>query len=429
MSTAIFDNGTKIMAIVIDISKRKAIDKDLENYRQHLENLVEQRTVDYKKAKEQAENADRLKSAFLANMSHEIRTPMNAILGFAQLLEFENISRSERLEYIKLINLAGNSLLHLINDIIDLAKIEANQLKIVSEEFSLNKAITEVFISFDKTKHTLDKGNIELVLDIPEFQNPTIRADYYRFKQILNNLINNSLKFTEKGFIRIGYENTAENGKRFFKFFVEDTGIGIPESEVNHVFERFHKLDENKSRIYGGTGLGLAISKNICELSGGRIWAESERGKGSVFFFTLPDDSIKIKETKPELTDQKKSIDWKGLKMLVVEDDDNNIFYLKNILKNTGVETVWAKNGKDAYEFYLQNNPSIILTDIRMPEMDGFQLCSKIRETDKDVIIIMQSAYSQSEDIKKAKLTGSNDYISKPYKKNDLLDLIDKFIS
>lgn len=429
MSTAIFDNGTKIMAIVTDISKRKAMDKDLENYRQHLENLVEQRTVDYKIAKEQAENADRLKSAFLANMSHEIRTPMNAILGFAQLLEFENITHGERLEYIKLINLAGNSLLHLINDIIDLAKIEANQLNIISEEFSLNKAMFEVFNSFDKTKHTLDKSSIELILDIPEFENPTLRADYYRFKQILNNLINNALKFTEKGYIRIGYEKMVENRIRYFKFFVEDSGIGIPESEVGQVFERFHKLDENKSRIYGGTGLGLAISKNICELSGGRIWAESEQGKGSTFFFILPDHSIAQKETTQELPAEKKRIDWKGAKILVVEDDDNNIFYLKNVLKNTGIETLWAKNGKDAYEMFLENQPKIILSDIRMPEMDGFQLCSAIREKDKTVIIIMQSAYSQSEDMKKAEMSGSNDYISKPYKKDDLLELIDKYLS
>jgi PAS domain S-box-containing protein len=428
MSSAIFENGTKIMAIVTDISKRKVMDKDLENYRVHLENLVEQRTADYKKAKEQAENADRLKSAFLANMSHEIRTPMNAILGFAQLLEYESISQADRLEYIKLINLAGNSLLHLINDIIDLAKIEANQLKIVSEEFSLNNTITEVFASFDKTKHTLDKGNIELILDIPEFSNPTIRADYYRFKQILNNLINNALKFTETGYIRIGYENIIEKGKRFFKFFVEDTGIGIPENEVNQVFERFRKLDENKSRIYGGTGLGLAISKNICDLSGGRIWAKSEYGKGSTFFFTLPDDNIQTKESQQKTSAAKKSIDWKGLKMLVVEDDDNNIFYLKNILKNTGVETLWAKNGKDAYQMFIENKPSIIITDIRMPEMDGIQLCDKIRKQDKNVVIIMQSAYSQAEDIKKAQEAGSNDYISKPYKKSDLIELIDKYL-
>jgi PAS domain S-box-containing protein len=278
---------TALVAVITDISERKIAEYKAEQYRAELEKQVRERTNDYKKAKEKAETADQLKTAFLANMSHEIRTPLNAILGFAQLLNDEDISKKQIANYTDLIQRGGNSLLHLINDIIDLAKIESNQLPIEKEDFSVNELTDEAFQMFLNAKESLQDGEVDLRLHIPA-HDVILYSDRNRIKQVLINLLNNAHKFTEAGYIEVGYEQTIINGKVFLKFYVEDTGSGIPQDKLEKIFSRFTKFDKKSTRVLKGAGLGLAISKRIVELLGGHISVESEPEKGSVFYFTIP---------------------------------------------------------------------------------------------------------------------------------------------
>ena len=276
-----------IVSVITDISERKIAEYKAEQYRVELEEKVKERTLDYKKAKEEAENADHLKTAFLANMSHEIRTPLNSILGFAQLLNEEDITIEQTKTYTALIQRGGNSLLHLINDIIDLAKIESNQLPIEPEDFSVNETVDDIYRMFSNSKENLENENLELRINIPA-QDVILHSDPNRLKQILINLLNNSIKFTERGYIEVGYSHSIEEGKVFLKFYVEDSGSGIPNDKIEKIFSRFTKFDKNSTHVLKGAGLGLAISKRIVELLGGRIYVLSEQGKGSVFYFTVP---------------------------------------------------------------------------------------------------------------------------------------------
>jgi PAS domain S-box-containing protein len=278
---------TALVAVITDISERKIAEYKAEQYRAELEKQVRERTNDYKKAKEKAETADQLKTAFLANMSHEIRTPLNAILGFAQLLNDDDISKKQIANYTDLIQRGGNSLLHLINDIIDLAKIESNQLTIEKEDFSVNELTDEVFQMFLNAKENLQNGEVDLRMHIPA-HDVVLYSDRDRIKQVLINLLNNANKFTDSGHIEIGYEQIIIKGKVFLNFYVQDTGSGIPQDKLEKIFSRFTKFDKKSTRVLKGAGLGLAISKRIVELLGGHIGVDSEQDKGSVFHFTIP---------------------------------------------------------------------------------------------------------------------------------------------
>lgn len=237
-------------------------------------------------AKEKAEVADSLKSAFLANMSHEIRTPLNGILGFAELLKDEELEKADRKEYVDIVINNGKHLLNLINDIIDISKIESRQLNIKPTNFSPDDLLNELFSFFEKHKKLIEKENVELILSTTvNHDDVKIYTDKTRLKQVLSNLIDNSLKFTEKGQVEFGYTFLNENE---VEFFVEDTGIGIGEADLDIIFERFRQAETNNRRSMHGTGLGLSISKALIELMGGQIYVESKLGKGSRFSFVLP---------------------------------------------------------------------------------------------------------------------------------------------
>ncbi len=293
ISSAFFSKNA-VICVISDISQRKAMERELRKHRQLLEIEVEARTSALKKEKEKAEASDRLKSAFLANMSHEIRTPLNAVLGYAQLLEMPDLTDEQRSEYAKMINFGGETLLQLISDIIDIAKIEADEMSAEPEQIKLNPVLSNIHASFLTSKSNYEKANVELILDIPD-EISTIYADKLRFKQIFINLISNALKFTDLGFVKMGYIPPRFDDT-FITFYVQDTGIGIPEENLSDIFERFRKLDNIQARLHRGTGLGLAISKRLVEMHGGRIWTESQVGIGSVFFFTLPTTNISQSE-------------------------------------------------------------------------------------------------------------------------------------
>ncbi len=261
---------------------------ELETHRNHLEKLVDERTKDLKIAKEKAEESDRLKSAFLSNMSHEIRTPMNAIVGFSSLITDPDLPVKQKDEISYHINRNSDTLLHLIDDIIDLSKIESGQLKIDKRECKIDTIFNLLFEIFNERKDILSKNKINIIVN-NKLKNEQFKlvTDPIRLQQILSNLIDNALKFTEKGFVEYGCSFSDKNDQKL-TFYVKDTGIGLSPDQQGQIFNRFNKIEEDKRKLYRGAGLGLSISKNLVELLGGKLWVESEKDKGSAFYFTLP---------------------------------------------------------------------------------------------------------------------------------------------
>jgi len=253
--------------------------------REKIQRKLEEEQILLREAKEKAEESDRLKTAFLANMSHEIRTPMNSIIGFSDLLSDDEITKEEKNNYIAHINTAGNSLLNLINDILDIAKIEAGQIIITKSDCDINALLNELYLTFIQQKEKLDKKELTIIYNDQPSKTHTIYTDPQRLKQILTNLLGNALKFTEKGFIEFGVDLVSADK---YMFFVKDTGIGISPENQQLIFKRFSQVDGSHTRNYGGTGLGLSISKNLVELMGGKLWVDSIQGQGSTFYFTLP---------------------------------------------------------------------------------------------------------------------------------------------
>lgn len=419
------ENNEIIAAATIgrDITEQKYNEKKLreseEKYKQHL-----------LEAKERAEESDRLKSAFLANMSHEIRTPMNGILGFTQLLlsriDYEN---DELKYYLDTIYDRGEHLLQIINDIIDISKIEANQLKIVKKDFYLNDLLHELYHSYEvgMEKNKNDDIQLDLVLGFSR-ENSFIHSDKVRLQQILANLLSNALKFTEKGEIVFGYKKWDPET---LLFFVRDTGIGIPGPKQKEIFDRFRQAEEGSaSRNYEGTGLGLSISENLVRMLNGTIWVESEEGQGSVFYFTLPLEKARPQQS-PEPPNEMgiRNYNLESKKILVVEDDPVSQNYLKEILNETGAEMIFTDNGTDAFQIFSHTSDlSMILMDIKLPDKNGDQVTREIRKENSEVPIIAQTAYAMHEDRAKTLEAGCTDYITKPIDPKALLALMNKYL-
>ncbi len=389
-------------------------------------------------AKSEAENADRLKSSFLANMSHEIRTPMNSIIGFAGLLSEPGLTQAERNEYVELINSSCDTLLHLIDDILDISKIEAGQIRVAKSTININSIINELYTIFYKINANSNNGKVEFILNIPEGYNLVVNSDEIRLKQILNNLLGNAIKFTHEGTIEFGYtiiERIRKNSReRQIKFFVKDTGIGISPKIIDSIFKRFTKIEPDNNKLYSGAGLGLTISKKLAEILGGQIWAESELKKGSTFYLTIPltNEEEKI-ESKPEnkqdqiLIELRKCL--KGKEILICEDDPANFELLKALLKKTNVTIMWAKTGAEGVAYCNANNPYLILMDIKMPDMDGYEAVDIIRSSGYKSPIIAQTAYARFEDEKSILQKGFNAHISKPIHKESLYGSILKVLN
>ena len=385
--------------------------QELEQHRWNLEELVTERTTELEKAKNKAEQSDRLKTAFLANMSHEIRTPLNAIVGFSSLLSDSKLKEEEKLEYQKQINHNTESLLLLIDDIIDLSKIESGLLEINKEKFSVNKLLDDIYsywmIHNAKRGLTVKFSNKEKDADI------FVYSDKFRIKQIITNLMSNAIKFTEKGYVELGFE-TKENN---YLFFVRDTGIGIAAENLDFIFKRFRKVEDNKTILYRGIGLGLAISKSIAGMLGGKLFVESKHGVGSTFFFELPVSIIeepKIKKTEPEIPFQD-DYNWKDKHILIVEDNDASYLFLNRVLKRTNASTDWASNGNAAVDYFRSGKTyDLVLMDIRLPGINGIQALKLIREIKPDQKIIAQTAYASIENEEEIIKAGFDGYLTKP---------------
>ncbi|HEX3007506.1 MAG TPA: PAS domain S-box protein [Bacteroidales bacterium] len=421
--------SNSVLIMGFDITERKKaeeliLQKNIEIEKRNFEYALLNKQL--KKAKEKAEESDRLKSAFLSNMSHEIRTPMNAILGFSDLLIKASLTEKKKAEYIGIINSSGNQLLSLINDIIDISKIESNQIVIdYSSQLNLLDLFKHLFILFD-SKARGRQIRLEYNVELDDKQ-CTVYLDEIRLKQVLSNLIGNALKFTHDGFIR--FNVALENGELLFS--VEDSGIGIESHQQAIIFERFRQADGSTTRDYGGTGLGLSISKALVELMGGKIWLSSVYGKGTTFYFTLPYHSIEPKHREPihEDGDYAKDRSWTGKTILLVEDEEVNIYFLQELLEPTGVTLLVARNASEAYAL-LASTPKInlILLDIKIQEVDGYEIAKVIKRSHPDVPIVAQTAYALAEERKKILESRFDDYISKPINNNIMFNVLSRYL-
>jgi PAS domain S-box-containing protein len=379
-------------------------------------------------AKEKAEEADKLKTAFLANMSHEIRTPMNAIIGFSDLLTDDDLTRNEKLDYSVHIKKAGESLMNLISDIIDIAKIEAGQLQINNAACNLDELLNDLVGTYSEVITKTGKDDLKIRLFKQVGVNGLVMmTDPFRLRQVLSNLIGNATKFTERGYIEFGYLlKDAET----IEFIVRDTGLGIAPSKQKDIFQRFSQVDNSNTRKYGGTGLGLAISKNIVEIMGGNIWLESEPDKGSSFYFTLPFNpvySAEINESHTGLNVEEHN--WQGNTILVAEDVPSNFMFIEAALRKTNVRLLWAQDGKQAVDMALNDDSiDLVLMDIQLPEMNGYEATAEILKIRKGLPIISQTAYALSGEKEKSLKAGCVDYIPKPIKSESLIAIISKHL-
>jgi signal transduction histidine kinase/DNA-binding response OmpR family regulator len=381
----------------------------------------EKRAAELIIAKEKAEESDKLKTAFLQNMSHEIRTPLNGIIGFSALLNYDDVSREEIKEYSAIISQSGNRLIEIVNNVLDISKIETGQIVIERKAIVIDEILTDLhtfFTPIAKTKKiTLnyinqgDKTNM-------------LFSDEAKLHQILTNLINNAVKFTKSGSIDFGFE-TIEN---FIQFYVKDTGIGIPVELHEKVFIRFIQAEQSMTKNYEGAGLGLAISKGLVELLGGKIWVESEIGKGTTIYFTIPFEPMKV-QSQSKTPDTDIQVKKLHSKILIAEDDWTSFQYLSKILSKSVISIIHAENGEQAVEF-AKTNPDIdlILMDIRMPVMNGIDAARLIKQIRPNVPIIAQTAYAFSEEKTNILSTGFDEYLSKPLQYYQLDEIIKKYL-
>ncbi len=381
-------------------------------------------------ALEKAEVADKLKQSFLDNLSHEFRTPMNAITGFVQILKDELADNREATYYLDIVLNSSYKLLNMLDSIIELSKLKAGDMKLAPEPFNVNSLIQSIYNEYKKDA---EMQNLLINFEAPLGNDDAyILADKKKIKQIFLKLISNALKFTEKGNISIGY---TVKGK-FLEFFVKDTGKGIPEEQLESVFEHFRQVETSHKRHYGGAGIGLTVSKHLVEHMGGKIWVKSTEGVGSSFFFTVPfevksgirGDNTGAQETETEKKDFSK---FAGKTVLLTEDENDVIFYYKTLFKNSGINLIIAKSGKDCLEtVYNQGkNINLILMDIRIKDIDGIMLTKQIKSKfNDDIPVIIQTAFTDTKEKNDALTAGADDYITKPISSDELFVKMKKLL-
>ncbi len=376
-------------------------------------------------AKNKAEEADRLKSNFLANISHEVRTPMNAISGYSQMMAYGNLTDQKRNEYINLVQEGCNDLTNLIDDIVDFATIESGQAKIEKKEFNPHPVLEFLYDHYTNELVKINKENLILAYANENKENDiVINTDPSRLKQILSILIDNAIKFTEKGHVEFGFIHPNESE---IQFYVRDTGIGIDEKYHDLIFERFRQIDEGTTKKHGGAGIGLSVAKNLVELLNGNISLESTPGRGTSFFFNL---SYKSDKTDSADLIQPTQFNWKDKVILIAEDKKINFEIIQETLSPTNVDLLWAKNGEEAIKLVETNKKiDLILMDIQMPVMDGYECTKRIKKMNIEVPIVAQTAYALPQDSYKCFDAGCDDYIAKPISLDQFLIKLNKYLS
>lgn len=411
-SSPINYNGQPAAQVIIrDIEERKKMERDL---------IL---------AKERAEASDRLKSSFLENLSHEIRTPLNGIIGFASLLKLKDLSHEDRDNYVKVIEDSGKHLLTIIDDLIEISRIESGQFELRSERFLLNEIMDDLYLFFNNADFY---KNTNVILGLTKGlrdQESVVIGDKARLKQVLFNLLSNAFKFTREGRIDFGYRKPDEDG---VLFFVRDSGIGIPEDSKDIIFERFRQVDNSSSREYGGNGLGLSICKGIVNAMHGKIWFDSKVDQGSDFYFRIKLNFLNTAVVSRKLNHSsgKLKYEWKGKNALIAEDESSNFILLKHILERTGIGITHVKSGVEVIsKLETGDNFDIILMDIKMPELDGMETIKILRERNIQIPVIAQTAYAMTEDRDKCLKAGCNDYITKPIRSSELLGKMHTFLN
>jgi hypothetical protein len=431
-----------VVGIVSDITDRKnwekqILDKNSKIERQNEEYLTINEELNesldriklinesLEKAKEKAEESDRLKSAFLANISHEIRTPMNGILGFASLLREPKLSKEKSEQYIGIIEKSGERMLTIINDLVDISRIEAGIVRINKGPFHLNNLLGEIVNFFAPEAEA--RGIKLFYQSCLTDKNDVVNSDRNKIQQVLINLVKNALKFTYKGSIKIGCKYEKD-----FMLYVEDTGVGIPEQKQQEVFERFSQVESSDGKLKEGTGLGLSIARSFVEMLGGEIGLKSTPGKGSVFYFSLPGSLTSGKKIRPKKKAEKSRNLYfqKPTNILIVEDDPFSRRYLMELLNSEKVTLHQSVNGKEAVEL-IQSTPSIdlVLMDLRMPIMSGFEAISHIKKQRPELPIIVQTAFTSAKEQQLARKVGCDDFISKPIDPDKLYQIIATHLS
>lgn len=394
----------------------------------YIGNLIEQnheQKLELIEAKLKAEESDKLKSSFLANLSHEIRTPMNAINGFTDLLMNTKVKKEERLEYLKVIEKSGNNLVLIIDDLIEISKIESNQVSPKLTSFNLETCINELY---ETIKITIPKSkDIDFrIIENSQVVAQNIIADEIKLKQVLVNLVNNAIKFTDKGHVAFGYELDEQNAKILFK--IQDTGIGIDQDKHEYVFDRFKRVDSSLSVQAGGLGLGLAICKAYVEMMGGTIILESKVNEGSTFSFSIPleyDETQRVVQKSKVITAGFKGNEAKTI--LIAEDDNFNFMLFKKIIERYNFTIIRAENGQEAVAICTENRQiDLVFMDIKMPVLNGFEALAKIKTIQPDLIVVAQTAYSSPEDEARIYNAGFYGYITKPINREKLFELCDE---
>ncbi|MBW4360089.1 ATP-binding protein [Flavobacterium taihuense] len=421
-----------LIATVLQTGNKKSI-KDLKKTSNEFGHIAELFEINEKqkneliKEKLKAEENDKLKSSFLSNLSHEIRTPMNAIVGFTELLMNTEVGKEEQIEYLSVVDKSGKNLIAIIDDLIEMSKIESHQTKPNYSAVNIETCIHDLYESIQITTKKVKKIDFKIIESQKPAQHP-IKTDEVKLKQIITNLVTNALKFTEQGAVSFGYEIDEQN--QHIRFKVKDTGLGIEKNNQQYIFDRFRRVGGDHTIKIGGLGLGLAISKAYVEMLGGTISLESQLGKGSEFYFTIPLEYIKTLKITVQPVNQK-TID-KGDEegtLLIAEDDNINFLLFQKIMKSKNYKIIRAVNGQEAVNICLENpNIDLVLMDIKMPIMDGFEALEKIAPIRPNLPIIAQTAFSSNEDKERIFKAGFTDYITKPINRERLYELIDDIL-
>ena len=423
-------NAANFMALTLFISVslsvmvssiNNALRKELEITQQLQE---KQQVLEQEKAR--AEESDRLKSAFLSNMSHEIRTPMNAIIGFSNLLKDTELPPVKVEKYVDIVQNSGRQLLRIIDDIIDISKIESNQLHVALKPIDVVEVIREIEEIATSRLKDLNK-DVEFKLNIPKGQSSYIvNTDDVRFKQIVINLVSNAIKFTREGSIELGFIPYSKAGQLFLKFYVKDTGKGIRPEAFDLIFKRF--AQENVTDYKEGTGLGLSITQGLVALLGGEIWLESEIGKGTTFFFTIPYISAILISKEEPAKNLFAQYDFSGKILYVAEDDLPSYLFIEEVLRKSNIIIKHVTNGASLLKLMNDRKPDIILLDINMPIMNGLKAIEQIRKLDKRIPIIAQTAYALHDERARCLQAGFDDYLAKPFSPPELLKILDRYL-
>jgi signal transduction histidine kinase len=379
------------------------------------------------RSREKFDDGEKLKNTLLANISHEIRTPMNSIIGFSELLTIGNLPSEKRHEYVKTIKNQGIRILKMIDDVIELTRIETGRITIRKSPCNIDLLLHELMIIFNQYKKSQNKDFLEIRISYPPKHGLIIYTDPGRLQQLMTNLIHNAVKFTEKGWIEIGYKPA---GDQKIEFYVRDTGIGLSREMQKNIFSPFAEEELQGTKLES-PGLGLTISRNLIRLLGGKIWVESEPGQGSTFFFTIPYEEVP--ETYHELAEAEESelpsYTWKDKVILIAEDDSVNYRFLEALLQDKAVQILHASNGLQAVEL-CKTIPKIdlVLMDLKMPEMDGMEATRQIRSFNKKVPIIAQTAFVMESELEQCHEAGCDDHITKPIDIKEFLEKVDKFL-